>query len=100
LEDLVHDAFARADEFHEVVLKKDVHPKVMPNADNTMEANANDMEEMIRTTIEHAWKGCSINQLQARMIFMNMCHLYGVPNTFLDELLTFLLVDLFPQGTI
>ena len=29
---------------------------------------------------------------------MNMCNLYGVPYTFLDELLTFLLANLLPQG--
>ena len=40
---------------------------------------------------------CGINHLQADIILMNMCNLHGVPNTFLDELLTFLSSDLLPQ---
>jgi hypothetical protein len=56
------------------------------------------MEEMIRESTQAVWEGCPINCLHAGIIIMKICNLYGVPHTFLDELLTFLLTRLLPRG--
>jgi hypothetical protein len=63
-----------------------------------MVVDAHAMEEMIRESTQPVWDGCAINRLQASIILMNMCTVHRVPNTFLDELLTFLSADLLPRG--
>jgi hypothetical protein len=98
VENLIIDALARVDEIHAAISNDNVIPEVSPDAEEAMEVDADDMEETIWETTQPVWEGCSINRLQAGIVFMNMCNLYGVPNTFLDELLTFLSVDLLPRG--
>jgi hypothetical protein len=98
LDDLVYDAFARADDIHAAVSGDNVNPDFIPNPEDTMDADMDDMEEIIRESTQPVWDGCSINRLQAGIVLMNLCNLYGVPYTFLDELFTFLSADLLPRG--
>jgi hypothetical protein len=98
LEDLINDAFAQVDDIHMVVMEENVFQDDIPNEDDNLEVNVDDMEETIWESTQPVWDGCVINRLQGRIIFMNMCNLYGVPNTFLDKFLTFLLADLMPWG--
>jgi hypothetical protein len=78
LEDLVNDAFARADDIHEVVFNANVVDDI-PDDDNSLEVNVDDMQEMIQESTQPVWNSCVVSRLQAGIILMNMCSLYGVP---------------------
>jgi hypothetical protein len=72
--------------------------KEIPNADEGLEVDVDAMDEMIWESTQPVWDGYGINRLHAGIVLMNMCNLHGVPNTFLNELLTFLSADLLPRG--
>jgi len=63
-----------------------------------LELNNGDMEQLLKESTTMAYEICLVNCLQARLILFNMCNLFGVPNTFLDELLLFLARDLVPTS--
>ena len=99
VEDMVQDAFARADAIHaDIIDNNNVVHEDTPNPEEALPVDADAMDEMISESTQPVWDGCGINRLQAGIILMNMCNLHGVPNTFLDELLTFLSSDLLPRG--
>lgn len=56
------------------------------------------LENLIAESIESVYEGCGVNRLQASIVLMNMVNIYGVPYTFLNELLRFLAADLLPQS--
>lgn len=62
------------------------------------EVNMANMEHLIQESIAILYDGCTVNHLQAGMVLMNMVNLFGVPYTFVDELLWFLSTDLLPQS--
>ena len=96
---MVQEAFARADAIHaDIIDNNNVVHEETPNPDDALAVDADAMDEMISQSTQPVWDGCGINCLQASIILMNMYNLHGVPNTFLDELLTFLSSDLLPRG--
>jgi hypothetical protein len=96
LKDLVNDTFARANNIHVAISEEDAFQENIPNEDDNLEVDVDNMEETIRESIQPVWDGSVINRLQAGIILINMCNLYGVPNNFLDKLMIFLSVDLLP----
>jgi hypothetical protein len=52
VEDLVHDAFARTDEIHAAVSGNTVQPEVIPNNEEAMQVDADDMDEILRETTQ------------------------------------------------
>ena len=101
VDDMVNDAFARAEDIHEAAQGNDDNPNNLeddPVEEFLGAATVDDMEHLIHESTEALYDGCSVNRLQASIVLMNMLNLYGVPNTFADELLTFIATDLFPQS--
>jgi hypothetical protein len=98
---MVNDAFARAEELHAAVHENDGDQQNLqtdPMEEYLASLNMDDMEELIAESTEPLYNGCAVNRLQASIVFINMVNLYGVPHTFLDELLSFIATDLLPQS--
>jgi hypothetical protein len=102
VEDMVRDAFARANNLHGAVHGKGVLAEEPPDIDvrNNFEVDEEDMDQLIRESTELIYEGCAVNCLQTSIILMNMCSLYGVSHTFMDELLIFLGGDLLPRSNL
>lgn len=101
VQDMVQDAFARANEIHDNEAGFDKNPLLRDNGnalDGSVEVNMANMEELIQENIQPLYEGCAVNRLQASIVLMNMANLYGVPHTFMDEMLSFLSSDLLPQS--
>ena len=98
---MVQDAFARVDAIHEEMTAENDGDLVDMMADleqESMDLNVSDMEQLIRESTEVLYEGCAINRLQAAIVLLNMANLYAIPNTFMDELLSFVATDLLPQS--
>ena len=98
---MVQDAFVRIDAIHEEMTAENDGDPVDMMADleqESMDLNVSDMEQLIRESTEVLYEGCAINRLQAAIVLLNMANLYAIPNTFMDELLSFVAIDLLPQS--
>ena len=100
VDNMVQDAFARVNTLHESVAGNDRDAPNMPEdpVQETTDVNMADMEQLLLESTEAVYEGCSINRLQAGIVMLNMANLYGVPHTFMDELLSFLSTVLLPQS--
>lgn len=100
VEDMVNDAFIRAEEIHAAAVAGDNDPGDLPNdpVEEYDGGNLDAMEDLIQQSTEPLYDGCAVNRLQASIVLMNMINLYGVPHTFPDELLSFVAIDLLPQS--
>ena len=100
MNDLVHEAYVRADELH-----AEAHEQINMETEAADTYNGSeidmsevDMEHLLNESTTLVYENCLVNRLQAGIILLNMCNLFGVPNTFLDELLMFLSGDLLPRS--
>lgn len=100
MEDMVQAAFVRANALHGEAATVDENPMENFNfpVEGNVELNMADMEYLIQESTEPLYDGCAVNRLQAGIVLMNMVNLYGVPHTFVDELLRFMAIDLLPQS--
>ena len=99
VEEMVQDAFARADAVHEELPPVMDPPQEAGNEDEDyLHINLEDMDNLIQESIQALYEGCPVNRLQANIVIMNMANMYGVSNTFIDELLRFLASDLLFQS--
>lgn len=99
VEEMVADAFARADAVHEGMPPVVDPPQEARNEDaDYVHINLEDMDTLIQESTQPLYEGCPVNRLQASIVIMNIANLYGVSNTFTDELLRFLAGDLLPQS--
>ena len=96
VEDMVQDAFARADEIQGNVVEQNSGRGQTSNTDNALNVDDDNMEELIHESTQPLYDGCSINCLQAGIVIMNMCNIHGMLHAFLDELLSFMALDLLP----
>ena len=96
VEHMVQDAYARADEIHEEATANPVDFGNLPNENE--EVRMADWEQLVAESTEKVYEGCRVNRLQASIVVLNMVNTYGIPYTFLDELLCFLAGDLLPQS--
>lgn len=98
--ELVHEAFAHANELHERAEAQEEILVPEPHVDGTYDLDMNDldMEQLLRESTTPVYETCPVNRLQAGIILLNMCNLFGVSNTFLDKLLLFLAGDLLPKS--
>jgi len=67
-----------------------------PNQQDNAASNMADFERLINEFTEDVYEGCGVNRLQASIVLLNMVNIYGIPYTFLDEVLRFLAADLLP----
>jgi len=65
-----------------------------PNEHDNAAANMDDFERLVIESTEVVYEGCGMNRLQASIVLLNMVNLYGIPYTFLDKVLRFLIRDL------
>ena len=93
---MVQDAYARADEIHEEATADPVDSGNLPNENE--EVRMVDWKQLVAESTEKVYEGCGVNRLQASIVVLNMVNTYGIPYTFLDELLCFLAGDLLPQS--
>lgn len=100
VEEMVRDAFARADDIHHDVERDPGSPVNNPIEDleQNVDMEVGNMEELLQESTQPLYEGCGVNRLQTSIVMMNMINLYGVPQTFLDEMLCFLSADLLPQA--
>jgi len=98
VEQMVQDAYRRANEIHEEASAGGGEfPNVRNAAPNeNVNVNTVDMEKLIAESTQPVYEGCSVNRLQMSIVLMNMVNLYGVPYSFFDVLLRFLAADLLP----
>ena len=97
VEQMVQDAFARADFIHEGGGVEHAEVQNLNDLVN-LEGQMHDLNVLIGESVEAVYEGCGVNHLQASIVFLNMVNIYGVPYSFLDELLRFLAADLLPQS--
>jgi hypothetical protein len=99
VEQMVEDAFARANAVHEDVPPLMDPPQEAENQDEDyVHINLEDMDNLIQESTQPLYEGCLVNILQASIVIMNIANLYGVSNTFTDELLRFLASDMLSQS--
>jgi len=97
---MVNDAFAHMNELHVEAIQGDGDPTYMSNdpIEEDMGLNLDDMEHLIEQSTKPLFDCCVMNRLQASIMLVNIVNLYGVPHTFLDELLSFVATNLLPQS--
>ena len=65
--------------------------------DKCNDDNVENIEILLKEAITPIFKNKTTNQLQTNLMFLNICIIFGVPNTHVDELLKILKHDLFPK---
>lgn len=67
----------------------------LDNEDN--DDNAENMEELLKGTKTLLFKDKPTNRLQAILMLLNICTLFGIPNACVEDLLKLLKHDLLPK---
>ena len=89
VEDMVRDAFGRADQIFDDV-SSDGEPRNVENNNTEAEDQWNEvnMEYLVRESTAAIFEGSNVNCLQCAIVLFSLCSLYSVPNTFMDALFT------------
>ena len=94
-ERMVEDAFARGDDIHWEQQEQDDVPE--PDEDEFCQSTE-EMEALFAEGRKRLFRGCKTNRLKFVIVVLTMCNLFGVPYSFLDELLRFLGSDVLPKN--
>jgi hypothetical protein len=96
---MVYEAFGRADELHHDAgqgqpddLDFQGHPDI-PNIEEEI-----NLANLIQECTEPVWEGCNRSRMQSSVVLVTLCQLYGVLDTFVTALLTYLARDLLPSS--
>jgi len=90
---VVQDAYMRVDNIHNDMQQAVGNEEEVEDEEQFLMQGPN-FEELVRELQETIYEGCQVNCLQVCIVLITMCNLFSIPNTFLDELLKFLLQDL------
>ena len=94
-ERMIGDAFARGDELHDEQQQMQDAGEPEEDMDNR---TTEEMELLFKEGRKRLFRDCKTNRLKFVIAILTMCNLFGVPYSFLDELLRFLGSDILPRN--
>ena len=91
---MVMETFERCDEVHKEILGREGdHYRTH---DDGPESDI--LDKFVKDAMTPLYDGCTTSKLSGTLLLLNVCNVYSVSNTFVDELLALLKEDFLPQG--